>query len=101
MVPFRKSAPIVRAADVQDGRIGRMRTRRVADARGQSLVGRIRAYVEPRPAVSADGWSRCPGLEKAGCPHRRMPTLQVLDLTRNLQKFGTRHQRGQALFDTR
>ena len=101
MVPFRKSAPVVRAAEVHDGGIGRTRTRHVSDARGQSLVGRIRASVEPRAAVPADGWSGYAGLEKAGCPHRGMQTLQVFDLPRTLRKFGTPHQRGRALFDTR
>ena len=33
------------------------------DARGQSLRGCIRACVEPRAAVPADGWSGYPGLE--------------------------------------
>ena len=92
------SAPVVLAAEVQDGRIGRMRARHVSDARGQSLAGRIRACVEPRAAVPADGWSGYTDLEKAGCPHRRMQTLQIFDLPRTLQKFGTAHQRGRAHF---
>lgn len=99
MVQFRRSVPVVRVAEVHDGGIGRTRTRHVSDALGQSLVDCIRACVEPRAVVPVDGWSGYAGLEKAGCPHRRMPTLQVLDLARNLQKFGTPHQRGRALFD--
>lgn len=60
---------IVVAVEVSEGRIGRIRLKRVPDASGRSLGGAIKEAVEPGSMVRTDGWRGYRGLAKMGYKH--------------------------------
>ena len=50
-------------------RLGRLRLQAVADASARSLEGFLTANLEPKAAVTTDGWSGHGGLAARGCAH--------------------------------
>jgi len=60
---------VVVAVEVTDGKIGRIRLKRVPDASGPSLEGAIKEAVEPKSTVGTDGWQGYAGLSKRGYVH--------------------------------
>lgn len=62
-------ALVVIMVELQEGRIARIRLRRVPDASGHSLEGAIKEGVEPRSTVQTDGWESYGGLSELGYQH--------------------------------
>lgn len=55
--------------EVKEGKIGRIRLKRVADASGPSLEGAVKDSVEPGSIVHTDGWGGYNGLSELGYVH--------------------------------
>jgi transposase-like protein len=64
------TALVAAAAEVRERGIGRIRLQRIPDASGESLLGFVRAAVEPGAIVRTDGWTAYPGLARAGYTHQ-------------------------------
>lgn len=58
------------AVEVDKGRVGRIRLRRVPDASGPSLMAFAHDAVEPRSVVHTDGWMGYEPLERHGYRHQ-------------------------------
>lgn len=63
-------ALVVVAAEKRGRRIGRIRMKRIDDARADTLIGFIRETVEPGATIHTDGWKGYNGLKAAGYGHR-------------------------------
>jgi transposase-like protein len=63
-------ALIVVMVEVKEGKIGRIRLKRVADASGPSLERAVKDGVEPGSIVHTDGWNSYSGLSKLGYVHK-------------------------------
>lgn len=61
---------VVAMVEVKEGKIGRIRLRRVPDASGPSLEGAVKEAVEPGSIVCTDGWEGYAGLSKIGYVHQ-------------------------------
>lgn len=55
--------------EIKEGRIGRIRLKRVVDASGPSLKGAVKDGVEPDSIVHTDGWEGYSGLFELGYVH--------------------------------
>jgi len=62
-------ALVVVMVQVKEGKIGRIRLRRVADASGPSLEGAVKEGVEPGSTVQTDGWEGYVELAERGYVH--------------------------------
>lgn len=62
-------ALVVIMVELKEGRIARIRLRRVPDASGHSLEGAIKEGVEPRSTVQTDGLESYGGLSELGYQH--------------------------------
>jgi transposase-like protein len=62
-------ALVVVMVEVKEGKIGRIRLRRVPNASGPSLEGAVRDGVEPGSIVHTDGWGGYSGLSELGYAH--------------------------------
>jgi transposase-like protein len=62
-------ALVVVMVEVKEGKIGRIRLRRVPDASGPSLEGAVREGVEPGSTVYTDGWGGYSGLSELRYVH--------------------------------
>ncbi len=60
---------VVVMVEVKEGKIGRIRLRRVPDASGPSLEGAVKEGVEPGSTVETDGWANYEGLSRLGYRH--------------------------------
>ena len=58
------------AAEKRGRRIGRIRMKRIDDARADTRIGFVRETVEPGATIHTAGWKGCNGLKAAGCGHR-------------------------------
>jgi transposase-like protein len=61
-----KSLVLIMVQD-KEGKVGRIRLARVADASSASLVPAVSAAVAPGSTIATDGWAGYEGLSKAGC----------------------------------
>lgn len=62
-------ALVVIMIELKEGRIARIRLRRVPDASGPSLEGAVKEGVEPGSTVQTDGWRGYGGLSELGYQH--------------------------------
>jgi len=62
-------ALVVVMVEVKEGKIGRIRLRRVPDASGPSLKGAVKDGVDLGTTVHTDGWEGYAGLSKTGYVH--------------------------------
>jgi len=62
-------ALVVVMVEVKEGKIGRIRLRRVPDASGPRLEGAVKEGVEPGSTVHTDGWGGYSGLSELGYVH--------------------------------
>lgn len=62
-------ALVVVMVEIKEGKIGRIRLKRVADASGPSLEGAVKEGVEPGSIVHTDGWGSYSGLSELGYLH--------------------------------
>ena len=62
-------ALVVVMVEVKEGKIGRIRLRRVPDASGSRLEGAVKESVEPGSTVHTDGWGGYSGLPELGYIH--------------------------------
>lgn len=60
---------VVVMVEVTEGKIGRIRLKRVPDASAPSLEGAVEEAVEPGSIVHTDGWGGYAGLSKIGYAH--------------------------------
>jgi len=60
---------VIVAVEVKEGKIGRIRLKRVPDASERSLGGAVKEAVEPGSTVRTDGWKGYRGLSKKGYAH--------------------------------
>ena len=65
-------ALVVVMVELKEGKIGRIRLRRVPDASGPSLEGAVKEGVEPGSTVETDGWGGYEGLSGLGYRHEVM-----------------------------
>ncbi|NCQ32359.1 MAG: transposase [Armatimonadetes bacterium] len=63
-------ALVVIAAQLDGGRIGRIRLKQVPDASGASLEGAVRAAVEPGSTICTEDWSGYRFLSTGGYTHQ-------------------------------
>lgn len=63
-------ALVVVMVEIKEGKIGRIRLKRVADASGLSLKGAVKECVEPNSIVHTDGWEGYRGLSELGYVHK-------------------------------
>jgi len=63
-------ALVVIASEDKQGKVGRIRLRRVADASGESLRAAVQEAVAPASTVRTDGWGGYRGLDTLGYRHR-------------------------------
>lgn len=71
---LRQKALVVGAVEIRGEGSGRVRLKVIPDASGPSLVGFVKAHVEPGATVFTDGWVSYGGLDEAGYRHR--PRIQ-------------------------
>jgi transposase-like protein len=71
---LRQKALVVGAVEIRGQGSGRVRLKVIPDASGPSLVGFVKAHVEPGATVFTDGWAPYGGLDEAGYRHR--PRIQ-------------------------
>lgn len=62
-------ALVVIMVELEEGKIGRIRLRRVPDASGPSLEGAVKEGVEPGSTVQTDGWGSYGRLSELGYVH--------------------------------
>jgi len=62
-------ALVVVMVELKEGKTGRIRLKRVADASGSSLEGAVKEGVEPGSIVQTDGWEGYGGLSELGYGH--------------------------------
>lgn len=67
---LRDKALVVGAVEVRGRGSGRVRLQVIPDASGPSLLGFVKANVEPGATILTDGWPAYGGLDKAGYRHR-------------------------------
>jgi len=64
-----KALVVVAVEVTTNGKLGRIRLNRVADASGQSLEGAVTKTVEPHSVIHTDGWGGYRGLSQIGYGH--------------------------------